>query len=194
MAILVVLTGIAVVAMRPTATRARQAARGVVEAQVVRARSHAVATGQPTALVFAGYGASAAIAGRAMALVEVEWNETEAGWRAKRVLSRWEVLPGKVVFLNGVASDGGVTVMDGGRELVVPGQAGAGGPYVLFGAGGGVEWPAAGSMIRVALGSGVVRGGRVEATERAPDGSAVHDVLQVNRLTGRTRVVLESQG
>lgn len=193
-AILVLLMAIAVVALRPSAARARQTARGMVEAQVGRARSHAVATGQPTALMFAGYGAGGGIAGKASALVEVEWDETGSAWRAKRMLSRWEMLPGKVVFLDGAASDGGSTVMDGGRELTVQGTAAVSGPYVLFGANGGVEWPAAGGLIRIALGGGVVRGGRVEVTDRGVGGKAVHDQLQVNRLTGRTRVLLESRG
>lgn len=194
-AILMLLMAVAVTTMMPTAARARQAARAMLEGQLARTRSHAVSAGVPTALLFAGYQADGGIAGRATAVVEVEWDDQAAAWKSKRVLSRWEAMPGQVVFFPGAVANCGPTLMDRPQVLAARGPSGAdvSGPFLLFGPNGGVEWPAAGEPLVVAFGSGAVQGGGVQATEKGPDGVPVHDRLLLSRLTGRSREMLDGR-
>ncbi len=185
----VALLGSAVAATwRTTPARTLQAARATVEAQLLRARSHAIATGVPTALVFAGYEAPGGIAGKANVLVEAERDERAEAWRGRLQLSRWEILPGNAMFLDGSVTGTGATVMDGSPLIMLDcPDAGASGPFLVFGGNGALEWPPVGTPVSIAVGQATLRDGRLEISARGPRGQAVHDRMHVNRLSGRLR-------
>lgn len=191
MAIMAMILALAAISMRPSALRAAHVSRDLVIAQVNRARSHAIASGIPTAVVFSPYQEGPAEKrGRMMGLVEVK-NGTLAGadHEVARVLARWEELPkGQFFLTQALAQRQTTTVLDGERKLhlTVDGEE-VEGNYLLFSREGEVIYPTA-SKIEICLAPAVMQNGRPRLTGENQDGSSV-DVIEVSRLSGRVRLI-----
>jgi prepilin-type N-terminal cleavage/methylation domain-containing protein len=116
-AIIGILLGVAVSAFSSSGTSERRAARGEVLSLLTRARSHAISSGQPTALALVGLGNGPEdMRGQALTLFEVNRTQTGDGWVVVEQLRRWVHLPGKTVLLDeklaGGTSEKGTNVLD----------------------------------------------------------------------------------
>lgn len=191
MAVMAVMFTLAAVTFSPSEQRAAQVARDVVIAQVNRARSHAIASGVPTAVVFAPYATGPeGSRGRMMALVEVKASaDAVVAYETARVLTRWEELPKGQIFVTQMLARRSVaTVMDGEKTLILPlsGQNVAA-PYLLFSREGAVLHPQV-FKVEICLAPAILENGLPRLTGKNQDGSGV-DVIEVSRLSGRVRFV-----
>ncbi len=193
MAIMALMLGLAAVAFAPKEGRAARVARDLVSAQLNRARSHAIASGVPTAVVFSPYDAGPPESrGRSMALAEVKAAGAGSGsYEVARVLARWEDLPkGQFFVTRALARRDGATVMDGAETLsLAQGGENVSGPYVLFSSRGTVLYPQ-GTKVEICLAPAILQNGAPRLTGKNQDGAAV-DVIGVSRLSGRVRIINE---
>jgi hypothetical protein len=171
--------------------RAGQGARALIEGSVSRARAHAVATGEDTALVLVGYDApQAGAGGRQLAVVALDPSGVPV-----RVLGNWEALPEGMVFLD-QATAGAVrpAVFDDPARLEFS-YAGmpVSGPFLRFDRRGALVHPGAAVLLDVLVGRGVVNGGQVASSERSEAGEAVYQRIRLGRLNGRTRVIYQEE-
>lgn len=191
MVILVLLMGTAAPSLMKSDHRARQAARELVKGHLQRARSHAIAQGVATAVVIPDYAAGDEQGGKMLGIAEVEWlpdaEESAGGYQVRRVLQRWEALPGKMmVFSQPVGQHSRATVMEkayrspvslAGRSVV--------GALIVFSPNGQIVSPNQGAL-EILLGQGRVSGGQLVASQKSGQNVSC-DLLQINRLTGRAR-------
>lgn len=174
--------------------KARQAARELVKGHLQRARSHSIATGNATAVLVADYSAGTELAGKMLGIGEVTWivdplNPNEGNYSVTKVLQRWEKIPGSVMVLNQsttasartslMEEDKRVSVTHSGKKINAS--------FVVFSANGQIIYPE-NKPIEIILGPGSMAGGSPRATEKI-DNRASYDLLQVNRLTGRARLI-----
>lgn len=175
------------------ANSARQSSREIVKAQLQQARSHAIASGIPTAIAVASLESNPELGGRAIALFEVEKSSgdfiplVDAQGR-ERLLQRWEKLPGNFHFLSAEnLPTSRPTILDSTAVLEVKYQGTAiDCHFIVFAPNGQIVHPAAGNSINIALAQATRQGTGLRITQQV-DGSPVFDFLEVNRLTGRTR-------
>jgi type II secretory pathway pseudopilin PulG len=171
--------------------RARQGARELVKGHLQRARSHAIATGNATAVIIPDYAAGADLGGKMLGLAEVKWVATpghSAGsYQITQLLQRWESLPGNVLVMSQAASrHPRPTIMEQSlRSPMTISRRSITGAVIVFSPTGQIVSPANGVM-EITLGQGKVSGGQLTATEKN-GGKVSYDVLQINRLTGRAR-------
>ena len=192
-AIMGLLMAVAVPVFSDPSNSARQASREIVMAHLQRARAHAVATGNPTAVAIPVLATGGELGGRAISLFEVVKNGA-AYQPAKddngeeKLLQRWQTLPGNFHFLPASSvSSARPTIVDFPETL---GTSHKGDNItchlIVFSPNGQIVLPA--SEINIAFAKAVNRGGSLTLTQKS-DGVAVHEFLQVNRLTGRTRSI-----
>ncbi len=179
-----------------TSNSARQSSREIIKAHLQQARSHAIASGNPTALAIPVSGADPALSNRALSLVEVELDTAGTYVPLKDangqdlLLQRWEKLSGNFRFLSASqASTSRQTVLDSADTLEVSFK---GKSYtcrmIVFSPGGQIVRPPSGTPVNFAIAQAVNQGGSVVITDKT-GGKPVFDLLQVNRLTGRTRFI-----
>jgi hypothetical protein len=105
------------------------------------------------------------------------------------MLQRWESLPGSMLVLSQASTrHPRTTIMEQSLRspMTMAGKA-ITGAVIVFSPTGQVISPADGAM-EIVLGQGNVRAGQVTATEK--NGNRIsYDLLQINRLTGRTRQI-----
>lgn len=190
MAVMAVVLTMAAVNYSSSPERSARVARDLVVAQVTRARSHAIATGIPTALVLSPYHTGpSATRGRMMGLVEVKKSSDAAvGFEADRVLTRWRELPkGQLFVPQSLAQRSQATVLDSEKKLTLSlnGELIAV-PYLLFSREGRVLYPPT-AKIEICLAPAIVDNGNPRLTGVNQDGSSV-EVIEVSRLSGRARL------
>lgn len=181
--------------MSPNEGRRTSMARDMVVAHLEQARSHAISTGAPTAVVFApsdpGLGGRS---GRIIGVVEVSGAD-----KSTKLLSRWKELPkGQIFMLRSLASLTRPTILEDSEKLLV-GYRGDQGqafdlsmPYVLFGSEGAVLHPV-GKIIGIAVGPGIAMGNGELQLTGANRGKETAMVIQVSPLSGKARTLNPSQ-
>jgi prepilin-type N-terminal cleavage/methylation domain-containing protein len=191
--ILAILLGIIAPVFMKSSLKARQIAKEVVQGNFTRARSHAIATGIPTAVIVSQY-RSGNQGGKAIGIAEMKAPEEDVNnpvpqYQVSRVLQRWDVLPGNMLFLSRQQVNAPfASIMD---ESLSVNTVLAGNPtsatYVVFSPSGQIVHPAD-KPIEILLGPArLTSGGNVELLERT-NGQPSFDRLQVNRLTGKVRL------
>lgn len=175
-------------------TRARASARELVKGHLLRARSHAIATGQSTAVFFADYRMGREWAGKAIGIGEVVWSNDAAhrqrgAYALSHALQRWEKFPGSViVFDQQVSHASRPTLMEMSERLTVDHSGSQlSCAFVVFSATGQIVYPA-NQAIEIMLGPGIVVAGSATAMEKT-NNHVSYDLLQVNRLSGRARLI-----
>ena len=194
MVILVILLIAAVPIFLKTSARARQSSREIVKGHLMRARSHSIATCGNTAVIFIDYAAETGVAGKMLGIAEVEWKIDTTGtkksaYRVANVLQRWEKLPGQVMFLNQkITGNGKPTIMEETEKLATTvNKKSVTGTFLVFAPSGEIIYPAD-KAIAITLGSANLVNGSAVATEKTGNATS-YDLLQVNRLTGRARLI-----
>lgn len=193
MVILMILMVAAAPVFMKSSQRARQTAREMVKGHLQRARSHAIATGVSTAVIVPDYNAGNDMGGKMLGIGEVNWlptpNASGGAFQITKLLQRWESLPGSMLVLSQSATrHPRTTIMEQSLRspLTMAGRSFSG-AVIVFSPTGQIISPADGVM-EIVLGQGNVRAGQVNATEKS--GNRVsYDLLQINRLTGRTRQI-----
>jgi prepilin-type N-terminal cleavage/methylation domain-containing protein len=190
--IMAILLGVIAPVFMKSSLKARQLAKEVVQGNFTRARSHAIATGIPTAVIVSQY-RSGAQGGKAIGIAEMIEPEEDIDnpnpqYQVSRVLQRWDVLPGNMLFLTRQLVNAPFpSIMD---ESLSVNTVLAGNPtsasFVVFSRSGQIVYPAD-KPIEILLGPARLAGGNVELLERS-NGKASFDRLQVNRLTGKVRL------
>ena len=200
MAIVVLLLAIAGVAFNPAGgAKARKAARGEVVSMLTRARSHAISSGNPTAMAVVGLrDGPNAMRGKALGLFEVRRDEVAGTYEPVRQLRRWVSLSGRTLLLDGSAvraSDGqGLNALDEEPVLVVEVPSGeaagmeeASVHVVVFEPTGAVSHPPGSGRIEFFIGEGKYGREGLVVTAKDDSGSATIDRVMLSRLTGRAQ-------
>ena len=200
-AIIGILLGVAVSAFSSSGTSERRAARGEVLSLLTRARSHAISSGQPTALALVGLDDGPEdMRGRALTLFEVKRSQTGDDWVVVEQLRRWVRLPGKTALLDdslaGATSGKGTNVLDSETLLEAEVPEGPGGrmtavnlSFVVFESTGAVSHPPGSGRVEFLIGEGFQQSGSLVVTGRTAAGEAVVDRVVLSRLTGRAQSV-----
>jgi prepilin-type N-terminal cleavage/methylation domain-containing protein len=193
-------------AFNSTGASERRVARGEIEAMLTRARSHAISSGVPTALVFIGLSDGPdAMRGKALTMFEVRRDANGEEWEAGEQMRRWVYLPGATLLMDaslaGEAGGKGSNFLDEPTMLTVGVPAGGAGrkeevqaPFVVFEATGAVSHPAGSGRIEFHIGEGVWRSGGVTVTGKSSTGRTITDRVVLSRLTGRARSVTSQRG
>lgn len=188
-----------------TGTSERRVARAEIQGMLTRARSHAISSGVPTALVVVGLTSGPdKMRGRALTLFEVKRDATGEKWEAGEQLRRWVYLPGATLLIDGslvgATSGKGSNLLDEAILLPVGVPAESGGrkvdvdaSFVVFEATGAVSHPAGSGRIEFFIGEGVWRSGSVTVTGKSASGQAIADRVVLSRLTGRAQSVTSKQ-
>jgi prepilin-type N-terminal cleavage/methylation domain-containing protein len=193
-------------AFLPTGTSERRVARGEIQAMLTRARSHAIASGEPTAMVVIGLADGPdEMRGKALTLFEVKRDASGEGWEAGEQMRRWEYLPGSTILMDGTLAGGGNgkgrNFMDEESLLTVAVPSGGGGrkqdveaAFVVFDVTGAVSHPSGSGRIEFHIGEGVWRSGSMTVTGKSASGGAITDRVVLSRLTGRAQSIASQQG
>jgi len=197
MVVMVILAALLVAAapvFMKSSTKARQASREVVKGHLNRARSHAIATQQATAVLFANYNAGPELGGKMLGIAEMKWeddpNDAKPGaYEVKSVLQRWEKLPGSMMVDQSSVGHQKPSIMDVDENFRVRlNRKDVDSRAIIFSPSGQIVAPVD-QAIEILLGAGNLTNGQVTATEKN-GGKISYDRLQINRLTGRARQTL----
>lgn len=192
MAILSILLVAAIPVFSNNSNRERQASREMIKGHLQQARAHAIASGTATALAIPTLAADPELGARAISLVEVEnpagkYLPIKDGNGKDRQLQRWGKLPANFYFLSSSQiSTAQPTVLDSGDLLtVILNGKSLDCHIIVFSPNGQIVRPASGTKITLAIGQAADRNGSLTLTDKT-GGSPVFDLLEINRLTGRT--------
>ncbi len=187
-----ILLAVAVPIFADPSNSARQASREIIKAHLQRARSHAIASGSPTAIAIPVLATGGELGGRAISLFEVVKNgavyepaKDEAG--SEKLLQRWETLPGNFHFMPSSLISSPKTIVDAPETLLTNYKGKAVTCHlIVFAPNGQIVLPS--SATNIAIARATRRGNSLALTQKSK-GSPVYDLLLVNRLTGRTRFI-----
>jgi prepilin-type N-terminal cleavage/methylation domain-containing protein len=192
-AIIGLLLAVAVPIFSDPGNNAHQASREIVKAHIQQARAHAIASGNATAVAIPVLSTGGELGGRAISLFEVVktgagYEPAKDGGGGERLLQRWETLPGSFHFMPAcLISATKPTIVDAAATLQTNHK---GKPVtchlIVFAPNGQIVLPA--SETNIAIARAVSRGNSLTLTQKS-NGSPVFDLLQVDRLTGRTRSI-----
>lgn len=192
-AIIAVLLTAAIPAFSDPSNSARQASREIIKAHLQRARAHAIASGLPTAVAIPILASGGELGGRAISLFEVvkygaNYEPAKDDEGEERLLQRWETLPGNFYFMpSSLISSSKPTIVDAEETLPTKHKGKAITCHmIVFAPNGQIVLPA--SETNVAIARAVSRGNTLTLTQKS-GGNPVFDLLQINRLTGRTRSI-----
>lgn len=185
-ALLVLLMGAAVPAFTQSEHRARLLARDWIQSSIQRARAHAMARGVSTALLLVDHSAGQEWAGKMLGLAEVVRvsDITDDGeYQVKRVLQRWDFLPGsRMVVTQALARHHRPTIMESApRAVVVRSGQEVSVALVVFSPRGSIELPHQGAL-ELIVGAVRPKAASEELLRRES-----FDLLQIHRLTGRVQ-------
>ena len=191
-AIMAILLAAAVPIFADPSNSARQASREIIKAHLQRARAHAIASGSSTAITIPVLSTGGELGGRAISLFEVVKNgagyepaKDEAG--SEKLLQRWETLPGSFHFMPASLISSPKTIVDATETLLTNHKGKAVTCHlIVFAPNGQIVLPS--SATNIAIARATRRGNSLALTQKS-NGSPVFDLLQVNRLTGRTRFI-----
>ena len=187
-----ILLAVAVPIFADPSNSARQASREIIKAHLQRARSHAIASGSPTAIAIPVLATGGELGGLAISLFEVVKNgavyepaKDEAG--SEKLLQRWETLPGNFHFMPSSLISSPKTIVDAPETLLTNYKGKAVTCHlIVFAPNGQIVLPS--SATNIAIARATRRGNSLALTQKSK-GSPVYDLLLVNRLTGRTRFI-----
>jgi prepilin-type N-terminal cleavage/methylation domain-containing protein len=204
--VIAILMAVAAVALKPSGESARRAARGEILAMLTRARSHAISSGNPAAMVMVNLkDGPNEMRGKSMTLYEVRRDEVAGTWEAVEQVRRWVNLPERTILLDGgaapVAGTDGTNVLDEALTLAgeVPGETSGSKQsvefsFVVFDSTGAVLHPSGSGRLEIFVGEGSYRSDGLLITRKMPDGSAVADRVVLSRLSGRAQSVESGAG
>lgn len=190
-AIMALLMAVAVPVFSDPSNSARQSSREIIKAHLQRARAHAIASGSATAIAVPVLATGGELGARAITLFEVAKNGAvyepvkDAGG-VEMQLQRWETLPGGFHFMpSSLVSSPKPTIVDSAETLQTNYKGKAVTCHlIVFAPNGQIVLPSSETNIAIAR---AARSGSSLAITQKSKGSPVYDLLQVNRLTGRTR-------
>lgn len=191
--IIAVLLAVAAPIFSNSSNSNRQASREIIKAHLQRARAHAIASGFSTAVTIPILANGGELGGRAISLFEVVKNganyepaKDEAG--EDRLLQRWATLPGSFYFIpSSLISSSKATIVEAEETLQTKHKGKAITCHmIVFAPNGQIVLPA--SETNVAIARAVNGGSTLTLTQKSGD-APVFEVLQINRLTGRTRSI-----
>jgi len=192
-AIMALLIAVAVPVFSDPANSARQASREIIKAHLQRARAHAIASGSATAIAIPVLATGGELGLRAVSLFEVVKNgavyePATDGSGVEMQLQRWETLPGSFHFMPAsLISSPKPTIVDAAETLLTNYKGKAVTCHlIVFAPNGQIVLPV--SETNIAIARATRRGNSLALTQKSK-GSPVFDLLQVNRLTGRTRFI-----
>ncbi len=203
MAIISILLVAAVPIFSNSSNTARMASREIIKAHLQQARAHAIASGTATAVMIPEFEAGSDLGARSISLFEVEKDETTGNYQPSKEkdasgeplsddaqLQRWEKLPGNFHFLtSSLIASGTATLMDQTDKLATKYKnREVSSHYIVFGPSGQIVRPVAGTPIRIAIAQATRNGDKLTPTQRSGS-RPVYELLEINRLTGRTREV-----
>lgn len=193
MAIMSVLLAVGIPLLSNSSNNARLASREIIGAHLQQARAHAIATGTATAVAIPTLSSGVALGARAISLFEVgpsgntyaPLNDSDG---KQRMLQRWEILPGNFHFITGAqASSAKATIADSTEIMATEFKSVALTCHIIvFAPNGQIVRPA--TELNIATAQAARRGNTLTLTQKN-GGKPTVDFLQVNRLTGRTRLL-----
>ncbi len=195
MAILFILSGIAVFGISNSSLHARQNAREIAKSHLQQARAHAIATRALTAMIIP-IGANDQTGLCAVSLIEVEAiddgfipvinNNGDA-----TLLQRWTMLPQNFHFVsNSLIQSKQLTVVDHEKTLIISQQGHEMKcQMIVFASNGQIIYPLSGVPIYIAIAQ-VVRNGHAYRIDQTSNHGPIFDLLLVNRLTAKTRNIV----
>ena len=193
MAIIGLLLAAAVPVFSNTANSARVASREIIKAHLQQARAHAIATGTSVAVAVPVLASGGELGARSVSLFEVELDgnsyvPSKDADGNERLLQRWESLPGNFHFLSSAqAASAKPTFVDSAETMPTNAKGKALTCHIIvFSPNAQIVRPD--TEINVAIGQAVNRGNSLVLTQKS-GGSPVIDLIQVNRLTARTRQI-----
>lgn len=172
---------------------ARKASRDVIRAQIQQARAHAISSGNYTAVAIPLVSSDAELGAKAVGLIEVEkigsrFQPLTGSDGRQKLLHQWELLPGNFHFIPAsMTTSATPTVLESAEIMELPDRQSTIACHVLVIAPTGQIIQPSG-RINIALAQARKVGGLLSPSEKN-DGNAVYDLVQVNRLTGRTRSI-----
>lgn len=194
-AIISVLLVAAIPIFSNSSNSARQASREIIKAHLQQARAHAIASGTATAITIPVLNSDPDLGARSISLFEVEnqgglYTPLKDSGGQDVQLQRWEKLPGNFHFLSSSQIPGGKsTILDESVTLSTNYKGKAlGCNFIVFSPNGQIVRPASGTPIRIALAQTGRQGNTLTLTQKSA-GKPVFDILQINRLTGRTSFI-----
>jgi len=172
---------------------ARIATIDIINAHLQQARAHAISSGMDTALVIPVLATGSESGARALSIFEVEktgptYEPARDANGEERQIRQWEILPGNFHFFPAsIITAATPTVVDSSDTLATNFRGNViDCHFIVFAPTGQIVLP--GSAINLAIGRAVSGDGGLTPLERNA-GNPVYDLLQVNRLTGRTRPI-----
>lgn len=194
MAIVMILAGITVSGFFDSTQNARQTSREIVKTHLQQARAHAIATRNHTALIIP-LRASGKSGLRALSLIEVEKIDGRYVPMAKEngdaaLVQRWTALPRNFHFVtNSMIESEQPTVVDHEKILTILQQRNEIDCHmIVFAPNGQIAYPSSGAPIHIAIAQ-VARNRNSFRISEISNQKPVFDLLLVNRLTARTRVI-----
>ena len=192
-AIIGVLLIVAVPIFSNSSNNARQASREIIKAHLQQARAHSIASGNATALAIPVLASDSQLGARSISLFEVELDGADYipikdSNGNERMIQRWEILPGNFHFLSGgQVSSTKPTIVNSANTMPTNFKGKALSCHIIvFAPNGQIVRPS--TEIIIATAQAVAKGGALTLTQKT-EGQPVFDLLQVNRLTGRTRFI-----
>lgn len=191
MTIIVILLVVGIPLLSDPANSARQTARDILCGHLQDARAHAIATGNPTSVMFPDY-SNSKVGGKLIGIAEVEPQTGSASpYQVKKILQRWTPLPENIFFLNKATTGASEkTLFDGTDKINADYQKS---PlscyYIVFAPNGQITYPpstVAQAKLVLAIGKGFLKSNAVVPTQRNERG-IVFDLLLINRLSARAR-------
>jgi type II secretory pathway pseudopilin PulG len=191
-AILIVLLAVVAPVLSSSSLNARQASRDIIRTQLQYARAHAITHRTPTALIIPS-AASHHNGLRAISLIEVHWQDGQYVAKTNDdgetpQLQRWSVLPQNdhlvsfemtgTVQPTVVDHERTLSILDRGRQMDCH--------MMVFSPDGRIVYPDSGGPIHFAIARAVRDGDSLRITEIVAN-QPVFDLLEINRLTGRSR-------
>lgn len=193
MAIIAVLLVAAVPILSNSSNNARQASQAIIKEHLQQARSHAIATSTATAVAIPVLASGGELGARSISHFEVKLDganyvptKDESGHENQ--LQRWEFLPGNFHFLSAAqTSSDKPTIVDSADTMQTNFKSKTLTCHIIvFAPNGQIVRPS--TEINIATAQAANRKNSLILTQQT-NGEPVFDLLQVNRLTGRTRFV-----
>lgn len=192
-AIVMILSGIAVLGLAGSSLNARKASREIFNAHLNQARAHAIASRKSTALIIPTKD-SGRSGLREISMIEVEKKDGSyvpiPDDEEKAVLMRWSKLPNHFHFVTShmigmeqptvVDHEQTVKVFHRGKEIDCH--------MLVFAPHGQIVYPTPGSPVHVAIAKATHENHTLRISEEADNGKGF-DLILVNRLTAKTQII-----
>jgi prepilin-type N-terminal cleavage/methylation domain-containing protein len=186
---LLMVAGVAV--LSDPSNNARQVSREILRAHLQQARGHAIASGRATSVIIAENDGANIRNGGLITIAELEPQSAEGRpFKVTQLIQRWTSLPESMFFLNQASvRSKSPTLMDTAPTVDAEYQKKPIGCHaVVISPDGRIFHPADDTPLVLAIGKGRQTPSGITPTQKSGD-KVVHDLLRINRLNARARML-----